>query len=195
MKATFTPLMHCMPKKNIDAITASKNDFLIALKGNRHEHYHDVKALLGEMQPVSVGAVAEKNKGRSEIRYIEVYDNPSGSLRNWDNINSITKTIRQRDGKETVHYHVSSLDPLKENACDFMEYIRLHWSIENTLHYVKDTVLNEDSTKTYEDNGAKVMSIIRNICINCFRRAGEISITNAITMFSHDILSLWDMIK
>lgn len=187
--------MHCMPKKNIDVVTGSKNDFLIALKGNRYGHYRDAKVLLAGGFPVSVGARSEKNRGRDETRYIEVYDNPSGSLRNWDNINSIIKMVRQRDNKETTHYYISSLDPLKEGAYGFMEYIRLHWSIENSLHYVKDTSLKEDATKTYEDNGATVMGIIRNMCINCFRKAGELSITNAITMLAHDIASLWSMIK
>ncbi len=62
----------------------------------------------------------------------------------------------------------------------FAKHIRSHWGIENRLHWVKDTQMNEDKSKTKSGNAPENLSIMRNICINLFRLNGKDSIKLAM---------------
>jgi len=62
-----------------------------------------------------------------------------------------------------MRYYLSSLT---ENAESFLHIIRSHWSIENSLHYVKDVVFQEDFNRMRMGQIPSVASLLRSFAIN-----------------------------
>jgi len=69
----------------------------------------------------------------------------------------------------------------------------LHWSIENSLHYVKDVTFNEDNIKIKKENAPVIFSLIRNIVINAFRNSQYSSIKKAIRLLGGKIDELLEL--
>lgn len=82
-----------------------------------------------------------------------------------------------------------------KSASEFAEGIRSHWSIENSLHYVKDVTFNEDRSKIISGNNPANMSIMRNIVINIFRENGYDNLKQAIRLLANNIKKLGGMIR
>jgi len=81
-------------------------------------------------------------------------------------INS-TREIKGKATKET-RYFISSLpaDPVKLNTAT-----RLHWSVENQLHWVLDMTFNEDYSRIRLDNAAENISMVRHTALNLLKLA------------------------
>jgi len=86
------------------------------------------------------------------------------------------------------------LDPLKVNAEDFNIWIRSHWAIENSLHYVKDVTFKEDASKIVSWNAPQNRSLILNIVINTLRKNGYKNIASATRLVANDIPLLTSML-
>lgn len=70
----------------------------------------------------------------------------------------IDKTVNHKE--TTTHYYISNDT---DDAESFLKKILQEWSVE-TMHFYKDTALNEDSCKI--NKGAFSFSILRSIVIN-----------------------------
>ncbi len=68
---------------------------------------------------------------------------------------------------ETV-YGVTSLSPDKASAKDLLDYVRQHWGIENSLHWVRDVTFDEDRSQVRVKNGPRVLATLNNIAIGLF---------------------------
>jgi predicted transposase YbfD/YdcC len=91
-----------------------------------------------------------------------------------------------RAGKpyEQIAYYISSLSL---NAAQFAQGIRGHWGIENRLHWIKDVVFEEDTSKIRLGNAPANLSMIRNLAIAILRYNGYSSITRAVRMIGHNL--------
>lgn len=89
--------------------------------------------------------------------------------------------------------YISSIK--KNNAKYFGRYIRNHWGIENRLHWVKDVIMKEDTSKTAGRMAAENISILRNIAINLFRLDGFDSIKHATQLYANNFKELWRLIS
>ena len=69
---------------------------------------------------------------------------------------------------------MSSLKDAK--AIDFQRYVRNHWSIENSCHWVLATTFREDSIQVSKRNAAKKLATTLRIALNILKQAPEISI-------------------
>lgn len=107
--------------------------------------------------------------------------------------------------QRTVHYKQSDKPPSEETAYfissksmsakEYNHGIRAHWSIENSLHYVKDVTFGEDASLIRTGKAPANFSIIRNIAINLFRRLDCISFPQAIRLFGGDIQTLGKLLE
>ncbi len=68
-----------------------------------------------------------------------------------------TREMKDKVSRETSYYITSLTSDVKEVA----QYIRRHWSIENSQHRVLDVTFKEDDGKIYADDGAKNLATIR----------------------------------
>ena len=72
---------------------------------------------------------------------------------------------------ETV-YGITSLSPEKVTQHELLTYIRQHWSIENSLHWVRDVTFDEDRSQVRVKNGPRVLASLSNIAIGLLCRMG-----------------------
>src|SRR2546421_655336 len=63
-------------------------------------------------------------------------------------------------------------------------WLRGHWQIENTLHWVRDVTFGEDHSAVRTGAGPQVMAALRNTAINVSRLAGHTNIAAAQRLYS-----------
>lgn len=161
-----------------------------------------LKKNVKDAKPVNAHRIKEKSRNRIESRVVEVYDNLEGIDPNWKKVKSIIRVKRKakftggkdkgKVHKETVYY-ISSL-PSNTKAKTFNQGIRSHWSIENSLHHIKDETFKEDSSRVRTKNAPANLSLIRNIAINIFRENNYQNIAQAIRLVSNNIAKMFEMI-
>lgn len=87
----------------------------------------------------------EVARGRTELRTVKVSSAVEGIRGDWAGLSQVVQVerlvVRKGIKRRKLQYYISSL---KTSAFAYGEGIRLHWMIENALHYVKDVTLKED---------------------------------------------------
>jgi predicted transposase YbfD/YdcC len=89
-----------------------------------------------------------------------------------------TRTVAGRTTRETA-YLVISLPAADAQPVDLSDWTRLHWHIENRLHWVRDVTLGEDAHQARTGNGPAVAAVLRNTAIGYHRGNGETNIARA----------------
>lgn len=84
----------------------------------------------------------------------------------------------QRTSKEIVH-GITNLTSGQAGAAELAALIRGHWSIENSIHYVRDVTFGEDASRVRTGNAPAVLATIRNLVITALRLAGAVNIAAA----------------
>jgi predicted transposase YbfD/YdcC len=115
----------------------------------------------------------EKEHGRLEIRKITVSAEVVPHLQ-WPGAAQVAKIERTRETGEKVStetaYIVTSLTAAEAGPDRLLELSRVHWGIENRLHYVRDVTFNEDRCRVR--SGARALATIRNLVLFLIRSAG-----------------------
>jgi hypothetical protein len=83
----------------------------------------------------------------------------------------ITKTILQNGAIIAIEdwYGLTSCSRTVLPPPLFLEKVRGHWSIENSLHHVKDRSWLEDKIYNKETESGLVLGILRNLSLNVIR--------------------------
>lgn len=137
----------------------------------------------------------EVTRGRTELRSIEVSNQTQLISGKWSGLSQLICVHRickskERNSEEKA-YFISSR---KSNALLYAEGIRLHWHIENTLHYVKDVTLKEDDSKIRTGSAPQNLSTMKNIALNILRKNYSGRITQTIRMIANNIKELKNLI-
>jgi predicted transposase YbfD/YdcC len=164
-------------------IRKKKAEYLLAVKGNRAELFEAIKECFAEVKPGSEQQEREwldyhrtfdKEHGRMETReYLttDEIDWLKPLLRGWEGVRSIGMVRARRvigDQQTTeCRYYISSL---ASNAQAFGMAVRCHWGVENSLHWVLDTVFREDESRMRKGNSPENFAILRRIALNIVRR-------------------------
>ena len=93
-------------------------------------------------------------------------------------------TGRPRPSVQTV-YALTSLDHRAADPRLLAGWIRSHWTIENSLHWVRDVTEGEDHSTIRTGHGPQVMAALRNTAINIIRLRGGTNIAAAHRHFSY----------
>lgn len=164
-------------KEIVKLITQQNADYVITLKKNQGNLYAEVEKLFKleistgfqELQH-STYKTEETGHGRHEIRHYVMLSGIKSRLDPdsvWTNFNSIgmVESVRSEDGNTTVEtrYFISSIE---ENARKFANYVRSHWGIENSLHWVLDVALREDECRIRKNNAPQNFAVLRQIAVN-----------------------------
>lgn len=182
-----------MPKKTIDIILSTQNHYLIEIKGNQKTLLEGVKKIIAENEPLDSCSTQEKNRGRQENRYHEIYNVTPDIPTGWNGVQRVIFVHRygHRPDKKTnegnyseKHYYIAGYK--FNSARNVAKGIRRHWGIE-MVHYVKDTLFNEDNNGIRHNNAAAILSIFQDIAINIYRCLGIHSLKTATIYFANKV--------
>lgn len=79
-----------------------------------------------------------------------------------------------------VQYAITSLSPERGGPVKLLDMWRGHWGIENRVHWVRDTVWQEDRCRVKHPQGGHNLAAFRNAVINLLRLAKTPNLTAAI---------------
>lgn len=117
----------------------------------------------------------DKGHGRIEQRTLTASSMLKGHL-DWPHAEQVfqiqRRFVRVKDGKvsQQVAYGVTSLSAERASAGQLLRLVRLHWQIENGLHYRRDETLREDRCRLRIGHAAEVMAIINNLVLGLLLR-------------------------
>ena len=77
-----------------------------------------------------------------------------------------TRLLKNKTEQETSYYITSLKDDVKTVA----GYIRRHWAIENSQHWVLDVTFREDDCQIYAEDGARNLATIRRSLLNLVKQ-------------------------
>lgn len=168
----------------------SGNEYVLQVKRNQPKLYDAINQTISTSETIDFDIKKEKNRGRIEERSVYIYSDLSNPIyKDWIGIKQIVHVVSKgiRNGKEyhENRYYISSRE--NKSAEIYNKRIRDHWGIENSLHWVKDKILNEDKSQVKDLDRSETMSIIRNIIINVYKMSGFNSLKYAIEAHANRI--------
>jgi predicted transposase YbfD/YdcC len=178
----------------VKLIHAQGNEYVISVKANQGTLYRHIVQQARCATPKSQFTQSETGHGRQIQRTVSTFELSDAFKRKWAGAQQSVHVhyVGQRHGKpyeENLYY----LTSLNADAAALMARIRVHWGIENRLHWVKDVVLQEDAASIQQSAPASLMAILRNLVVSLFRAHGYPSIVKAIDLLSHDFDRLLPM--
>jgi predicted transposase YbfD/YdcC len=157
-------------KKIAEQIVGQKGDYCLALKGNMHNFYDDVKLFLDDekfCKNFNYTCKKEKVRGGIEKREYWLTDDVSWLAQKdeWAGLKTLgmTKNTIVKNGGKTVEmrYFISSLELDVEL---FARAVRAHWQVES-YHWWLDTTLREDESTILDKQCALNLNILRKLVL------------------------------
>lgn len=168
--------LHCQ-RQTLEKIADKKAHVVVQVKNNqptlRKAVVEQFQAVFDARKEKVVTEVHQIHHGRKEERYVFQLKAklPKELAEKWPTIRSIIAVERHRviKGKGTVDtsYYISSMSP---NHKMVGHYIRQHWRIENSQHYVLDVVFKEDSSRICLDGAVENIALFRRFVMNMLKQ-------------------------
>lgn len=158
------------------AIHNQQADYVLAVKENQKQLYQDIQDEFKFGQNMETHIHQDLGHGRIETRKCSLItdfkfiENPE----KWAGLESIVKIESTREFKNSdkpketaTRYYISSLNA---DAQTFQKTIRMHWGIENKLHWVLDIAFSEDASRKRAGNAAQNFSVLSKIALNLLKQ-------------------------
>lgn len=168
--------LHCQ-RETLEKISEKKAHVVVQVKKNQPKLYEAVtsqfQAVFDAKKEKIVTEIVQEQHGRKEERYVFQLKAklPAELQEKWPTVRSIIAVERHRviKGKGSVDtsYYISSLSP-KHKLLG--HYIRQHWRIENSQHYVLDVVFKEDASRIALDGAVENLALFRRFVMNMLRQ-------------------------
>ena len=153
-------------------------DYVLAVKENQPRLYEDIdrlaEAVLADDTEVAACLQEGRGHGRQEARACWVLRDVD-AIRDrgrWPDLRSVIVVVSERtvNGESTYErrYYISSR---KAGAKTFLEAIRGHWGIENSLHWVLDVGFDEDRSRLGKDHGPENLALLRRLAVSVLKQA------------------------
>jgi len=188
-----------LPKKTVNQIINSGNDYVIQAKRNQPKLYVSIQETLLE-KPLDSYEEGEKGHGRHSFWSVSVFNALNNEkakewqgLKRFIHVHKVSFNTKTKKTSHSDRLYISNKSSI--SAKDFHQGIRKHWTIENSLHWVKDVIHGEDTNRIIHPNGAVNNATISTIVINLLRKRYEQSITNSQILFGADLAKSMDILR
>lgn len=151
-------------------------NYILAVKENQKRLHQDVLDEFRFGKDIQIDVSEDLDHGRIETRKCSVITDFKfiENIEEWVGIKSIIKIESIREFKnsdkptETAsRYYISSL---LTSAKKLQRAIRLHWGIENKLHWVLDVAFSEDASRKRTGNASQNFSTLSKIALNLLKK-------------------------
>ena len=175
-------------------------DYILSVKDNQPtlaesiEDFFAAFRVTPDKTPHSFDEVVEKDHGRIEVRRCYAFNQIDclASSERWPDLTSFAviaseRTIKDKTTRE-LRFYISSLPA---DAARLNRSIRLHWRVENSLHWCMDVVFGDDRMRARTDNAAHNFAVMRHFALNLIRlspskRKGGLKVQRLIAATSDD---------
>jgi predicted transposase YbfD/YdcC len=168
-------------KATADHIHQRGGHFVLPVKENRQTLFDALDALPWNDVPIAHRNV-DTGHGRITTRTIQVLPAPPDlPFPHVNQVFLIERYVNDRHGRPlsaVAALGVASPPPDQTSPEDLAGYVREQWSIES-LHWIRDTLYQEDKSQTRTRSGPRIMATLRNLAISALRLAGRTDITEA----------------
>ena len=158
------------------AIVKQEANYILAVKENQKQLYQNIEDEFKFNKAIQTHIHQDLGHGRIETRKCSVI-NTFEFIENqdkWSNLKGIVKIESLREFKNSdkpnetaTRYYITSLEV---NAEELQKMIRLHWGIENKLHWCLDVAFSEDASRKRTGNAAQNFSVLSKIALNLLRQ-------------------------
>jgi predicted transposase YbfD/YdcC len=168
-------------KATANYIRQHGGEFILPVKENRRALFDAVNALPWEQAPIAHAATG-KGHGRITTRTIQVLPAPEGlPFPHVSQVFLIERYVTGLHGQPVsavAALGVASPEAGQADAAAIAGYVREQWSIES-LHWLRDTLYQEDRSQVRTRSGPRVMAALRNLAICAIRLFGRADVTEA----------------
>jgi predicted transposase YbfD/YdcC len=158
-------------------IIEGQGDYVLAVKENQPTLHAKVKTLLDEavaqkFKGLSGDCFSQTNKGHGRIETRTCWSTGEvhhlRGIGHWEGLKSVAMVESRRTVGGKVQrerrYYISSLDG--EDAGSLAQAVRMHWGVENPLHWILDVHFSEDQSRVRKGYAAENLSRLRRIALN-----------------------------
>lgn len=158
----------------VDALHAQRAHYLITIKGNQPTLAAQLRRLPWKRVPI-LHRQTSRGHGRHEIREIQALTVDGLLFPHARQVVRIHRRRRRLGTKkwttETV-YAITDMLTHQARPEEIAVWARQHWTIENSVHWIRDVTFGEDASQTRTRNTPAVMAALRDIIRSAFRLAG-----------------------
>lgn len=171
---------------------------MIQLKRNQKTLFKEAERIILEESPLDTYMEHEKNHGRHSTWHVSIYNAlQSSKTKEWKNLARLIHvhkvTLKKEKEIHSDRFYIS--DKKGVSAQCFHQGIRGHWKIENSLHWVKDVIHNEDGNAIKSKCGPVNSAVLSSIAINIHRTKGDYSISDSQIKFRAKVPELFNFLR
>ena len=172
-------------KTTVDAITKGKGEYVLAVKANQKNLYNELSEYMNDpiiqeelrnTEGTYYKTVEKEHKGIATREYY-ITENISWfkDKKEWKKLKSfgmVRKNLEKENGEiaiETRYYICSIQADVKE----FSRAVRMHWGVENNLHWQLDFTFKDDKNTTMDKTGAKNLQQLKKISMAILKLVKE----------------------
>ena len=208
-------------RKFCQEILDRQADYCLPVKANQKQLFEDIRALFDPLDETDTPEVNQRrfeNLHAEAGAHLQTYTDTEDAKgrfttrtltastlltehTDWPGLQQVYQYTTQQKCKSTgqvkrhVQYGITSLTPERASAADLLKLRREHWTIENKLHWVRDTVFQEDASCVRTGVIPQVMAAMRNTALSVLRFTGHTKITDALQLFASEPKLAVNLIK
>ncbi|MFN3650374.1 MAG: ISAs1 family transposase [Armatimonadota bacterium] len=155
-------------------LVAAGADYVMPVKGNQPGLQGALQEIFATALPKSWHPEAveqyERGHGRRELRRLTLVAPPPGERLDWgrarqyfllERVRWVSRAGQEQPAERTLVYGITSLERRQAGARELLTLIRSHWQIENRSHWVRDTLLREDESRSANPTLVQVLGGLR----------------------------------
>ena len=195
-----------------ETVIENQADYALPVKENQRSMYEDIQDLFkpfSEVDPPEVEKRRFENLHTEEDAHLDEHtdvEKARGCITtrkvtastlltehiDWPGLSQVYRYETHKENKKTreisrhTQYCITSLSPEVASAKDLLKLQRGHWTIENKVHWVRDTAFREDASQARTGNLPHVMAALRNTAMSVLRFSGYTKIAETLRLFASE---------